>query len=44
MHKELDKMLAAKIIEPIKELDWVSPMAIKEKKTKGELQRFEKVE
>ena len=33
---ELDKMLAAGIIEPIEEYEWVSPMVIQEKKTKGE--------
>ena len=28
VHKELDKMLAAGIIEPVKESDWVSPMVV----------------
>ena len=30
--KELDKMLAAGIIEPVEEFDWVSPMIVQEKK------------
>ena len=34
---ELDKMLTAGIIEPIKESEWVSPMVVQEKKTKGEI-------
>ena len=34
---ELDKMLAARIIEPIEESKWVSPMVVQEKKTKGEI-------
>ena len=32
---ELDKMLAAGIIEPVEESEWVSPMVVQEKKTKG---------
>ena len=35
---ELDKMLAAGIIEPNEESEWVSPMVVQEKKTKGEIQ------
>ena len=34
---ELDKMLAAGIIEPVKESEWVSPMVVQQKKTKGEI-------
>ena len=34
---ELDKMLAAGIIEPVEESEWVSPMVVQEKKTKGEI-------
>jgi hypothetical protein len=34
---ELDKMLAAGIIEPVEESDWVSPMVVQEKKQKGEI-------
>ena len=35
--EEIDKMLAAGIIEPIEQSDWVSPMVVQEKKTKGEI-------
>ena len=34
---EMDKMLAAWIIEPIEESEWVSPMVVQEKKNKGEI-------
>ena len=34
---ELDKMLTAGIIEPVEESEWVSPMVVQEKKTKGEI-------
>eukprot|EP00253_Pinus_taeda_P027541 PITA_27541 len=34
---ELDKMLAAGIIESVEESDWVSPMVVQEKKQKGEI-------
>ena len=30
-------MLAAVIIEPVEESEWVSPMVVQEKKTKGEI-------
>jgi len=40
VRKELDKMLAAGIIEPIEEFDWVSPMIVQEKKQKGEIQIY----
>ena len=30
--EELDKMLAGRIIEPVEEFDWVSPMVVQEKK------------
>lgn len=35
--EELDKMLTARIIEPMEESDWVSPMVVREKKQKGEI-------
>ena len=35
---EVDKMLAVGIIEPVAESEWVSPMVVQEKKTKGEIQ------
>ena len=38
LHKELDKILEVGIIEPIEELDWVSPMVVQETKTEGEIQ------
>ena len=34
---ELDKMIAAGIIELVEESEWVSPMVVQEKKTKGEI-------
>ena len=34
---EIDKMLAAGIIEPVEEREWVSPMVIQEKKTKWDI-------
>jgi len=37
VHIELDKMLVAGIIEPMKESNWVRPMVVKEKKQKGEI-------
>ena len=37
VHLELDKMLAAGIIEPVEESDWVSPMVVQEKKQKDEI-------
>ena len=37
---ELDKMLAAGIIEPIEESEWVNPMVVQEKKTKGEIRIY----
>ena len=36
-HLELDKMLAAGIIEPVEESDWVSPMVVQGKKHKEEI-------
>jgi hypothetical protein len=30
---ELDRMMEAVIIEPVKELEWISPMFVQEKKT-----------
>ena len=35
--EEIDKMLTVGIIEPIEQLDWVSPMVVQEKKMKGEI-------
>ena len=35
--EELDKTIAARIIEPVEESDWVSPMVVQDKKTKGEI-------
>ena len=37
VRKELDKTLAADIIEPVEESEWVSPMVVQDKKTKGEI-------
>lgn len=31
VREELDKMLAARIIEPVEESDWVSPMVVQDK-------------
>jgi hypothetical protein len=33
--KELDRMLDVRIIVPVEEFDWVSPMVVKPKNTKG---------
>ena len=35
--KELEKMIAAEIIESMEESEWVSPMVVQEKKTQGEI-------
>lgn len=35
--EELDKMLTAGIIKPVKEYECVSPMVVQEKKEKGEI-------
>ena len=35
--QELDKMITAGIIEPVEESEWVSPMVVQDKKTKGEI-------
>lgn len=37
---ELDKILAAGIIEPVEESEWVSPMVVQDKKTKGEIRIY----
>jgi len=37
VREELDKILAVRIIELVKESDWVSPMVVQEKKAKGEI-------
>ena len=37
VRKELDKMLAVGIIEPVEESEWVIPMVVQGKKTKGEI-------
>ena len=34
---ELDRMLEAGVIEPIKELEWISPVVKQDKKTSGEV-------
>ena len=34
---EIDNMLAAGIIEPVEESEWVSCMVVQEKKTKGDI-------
>ena len=34
---DIDKMLAVGIIEPVEEREWVSPMVVQEKKTKGDI-------
>ena len=33
-------MLATGIIEPVEESEWVSPMVVQDKKTKGEIKIF----
>ena len=33
----LDKMVVEGIIEPVEESNWVSPMVVQDKKTKGEI-------
>lgn len=35
--QKLDKMLVAGIIEPVEESEWVGPMVVEDKKTKGEI-------
>ena len=37
VRKELDKMLTIGIIESVEESEWVSPMVVQDKKTKGEI-------
>ena len=37
---ELDKMIAAGIIEPVEESELVSPMVVQDKKTKGEIRIY----
>lgn len=37
VHLEIEKMLAVGIIEPIEDFDWVSSMAVQEKKKKNEI-------
>lgn len=37
VREEIHKMTATSIIEPVKQLYWVSPMVVQEKKTKGEI-------
>lgn len=37
VYVELDKMLAVRIVEPVEEFDWVSPMVVHNKKNKGEI-------
>lgn len=38
--EELDKILVAGIIKHVEESEWVSPMILQEKKTKGEIRIF----
>lgn len=40
MKKKIDNMLAAEIIEPLEESEWVSLMVVQEKNTKGEIRIF----
>lgn len=35
VRKERDKIIEARIIEPMEESEWVSPMVVQEKKTQG---------
>lgn len=37
VRQELDTMIAAGIIEPVEESEWVSPMVVQDKKAKGEI-------
>ena len=37
MKEELDRMLKARIIEPIEESEWISPIVIQDKKVTGEV-------
>jgi hypothetical protein len=43
---EIDRMLEARIIEPVEESEWISPMVVQEKKTRRDkdMHRFEKIE
>jgi hypothetical protein len=36
----MDKMLAAGIIEPVEESEWVSPMVVQDKKSKGKIKIY----
>ena len=38
--QELDKMIAASIIEAVEESEWINPMVIQDKKEKGEIRIF----
>ena len=40
VRKELDKMLTTGIIEPVEESEWVSPMVVQDKNTKGEIRIY----
>lgn len=40
MKEELDKMLATRMLKPVEESKWVSPMIVQENKTKGEIKIF----
>ena len=35
VRQELDKMLAARIIVPVEKLEWINPMVVQDKKTRG---------
>ena len=38
--EELDRMLEARIIEPVEELEWISPIVIQDKKAIGEVRIY----
>ena len=40
VRQELDKMIAASIIEAVEESEWVSPMVVQDKKAKGEIRIY----
>ena len=40
VRQEMDKMIIAGIIEPVEESEWVGPMVVQDKKTKGEIRIY----
>ena len=40
VRQELNKMIAVGIIGPVEESEWVSPMVVQDKKTKGEIRIY----